>query len=223
MKKRLLISKADVPSEFLMFCNEVSIDVTAESFIEFFPVDFVSPSPDDFDIVFFTSPRSVHFFWSRYKYSTQAEIACIGEASAKALRKIGKEVRFTGNKSGDPQNVAKQFKQFAQQKKVLFPQSNVSNRSIQRQLDRFQIIDLVVYETRTVKKSIGTRFDMYIFTSPSNVQGFFGGHKEIPSESVVVSWGKSTSHELIKQGVIPTHTLEISSFEELQKVLLASI
>lgn len=219
MKKRVLISKADVPSEFILFCDEHFIELHSISFIAFIPVNFDSPLPKDFEVIFFTSPRAVHYFWKRYKYSTKADIACIGETTAAALRKIGKKVDFIGIKSGDPLSVALDFKQFAQDRKILFPQSTISNRSIQKEMEHFQIIDLVVYETRLVQKRIESQFDIYVFTSPSNVQGYFLDNKEIPSGSIVISWGKSTTNELLRQGVNPTSTLEKSTFEELKKVL----
>ena len=218
---RVLITKETVPEAFNLFCNNQRIRLLKLAFICFEKVDFALPHTR-FDWIFFTSPRSVAFFLDNIAdvdIMKKVNIACIGNTTKESIEKYGLTVQFTGVNSGDPHRIAEEFKNRIGESKVLFPQSNRSNRSIQQFLTSAQIIDVIVYKTELIQKKITDTYDVVIFTSPSNVDGFLL-ENIIPIEiSAVISWGKTTSKKL-KENNIPIHQeLKTSSFEELQKVM----
>lgn len=216
MTKHLFISKnyAEV-QELDHFLNGKGIALIAQSFIHFEPVPFEIKNP--FDILFFSSPRSFLFFHQLYKIPDHILIACPGNKTAALIQEMGYTVSFFGPKSGNIHETAENFKSWSENKRVLFPCSDRSLNTVSSALPASQVEQVIVYKTITVSKPLAY-CDMYVFTSPSNVEGFFKLNT-IPDSAEIYSWGQSTTQALQNQGVHVKTTLENSSVEDLISVL----
>jgi uroporphyrinogen-III synthase len=225
LNKQLFISKNDSEIDpFRSQFEELGFEVEGHSFLSFLPVEFeVSHS---YDVIFFGSPRAVIFFKTGfYSLSGDVKIACIGEKTAELLESLGYVVSFRGESSGEPGGVAEEFKDWLTSaplspkgsRRVLFPISDRSLKTVSRLIDEEQKEEVVVYSTDVGAKLVGV-IDVYVFTSPSNVEGFFIDNV-IPLGSEVIAWGKSTETTLISRGSAVNYCLTNSSFEELIEYL----
>jgi len=189
----LFISKSweEVP-ELAAFCAENSIDLTAHSFLKFAAVSF--EVNESFDIVFFASPRAVTFFLTQGTIPKTAKIACAGKSTKSILENLGYTVHFTPMESSNVTESAKIFATWCEDKTVLFPVSTISNKSYAQFLAKPQVIECVVYSTEIEEHPID-KVDCYVFTSPSNVRGFFKSN-ELPETAQIIAWGESTAKEI---------------------------
>ena len=216
MKSPFFISKNyDEVAELAKFLAEKDITLIAQSFLHFEPVQFSVQHP--FDIIYFNSPRSVIFFQYQQKIPQNVLIACTGNKTAELLKGFGYTVHFEGEESGNISNVANSFKKWCGEKRVLFPSSSISKKSISSQLEDHQKEVATVYRTKIVSKPL-SYCGTYAFTSPSNVEGFLELNT-IPTDAIVYSWGESTTEYLTAEGVHVTATLKNASIEDLIAVL----
>lgn len=216
MSKYLFISKDFNEVELLAsFLSQKGITLIAQSFLHFEPVPFTVEKP--FDVIFFSSPRSVLFFRLLYKIPENTLIACPGNKTAELLSNLGYKVDFIGERSGNINENSEAFKKWCGDKKVLFPSSDKSLQSFASNLSENQKEIVTVYETKIVSKPL-EYCDIYVFTSPSNVEGFLNLNK-IPTQAKVYSWGESTTSFLEKKGITVTKTLGNSSIEDLINLL----
>lgn len=215
MKTSLFLSNSEiVDPAFLHFCHSNEIELVAQSLISFKPISY--DSIPDAEVVFFSSPRSVEFFIESLtdkKYS----FACIGSGTAKRLETYGFKADFVGSDAGQPDTVAKDFLVWLNTRKVIFPLSTKSNRSISSQVPGEQRFELIVYETILTGKELNY-FDVYVFTSPSNIEAFLEVN-DLPSESKVIAWGSTTEKRLQKRGISPFSVLQKSNLRELEDLL----
>ncbi len=155
------------------------------------------------DWVFFSSKHAVRHFMQQQPDVDGCRFATVGKSTAEELRKFGKRADFIGD-ADNTKMTGKKFAALAGSKSILFPQAKESMRTIQLQVtSKTQVIDLVVYET--VKNTDrfeppAEGFDVYVFTSPSNVDTFYEKHR-IPAHSKVVAMGDATANALRKHGV----------------------
>lgn len=216
MKNRLFISKSKKEIEILTeFCNKNQYELIAHSFLQFEPIPF--EMKEDYQAIFFGSPRSVDFFLQKESIPNKIYIGCIGEITAKHLRMFGYESHFIGKMSGDASKVANDFKNQVENKTILFPQSSLSNRTVSSIFDQNRIIEKSIYKTVIVSKLI-PNCSIYVFTSPSNVDGFLL-ENEISEKAKVVAWGKTTEKYLMSKNLMVYRTLLNSSIEDLIKIL----
>lgn len=216
MSKRLFISKNESEVTALKkHLTEQGETLLAHSFLQFEPIDF--EVTQDYDILFFGSPRSVVFFKSKCDIPAGTTLACVGGKTAELLAQIGFNVAFVGAQSGNVQDVAKDFKDWAGDRRVLFPTSDISLKTVSSLFNDTQKIEVAVYKTKIVSRSIEV-CDTYIFTSPSNVEGFIELNS-VPDGATIISWGQSTRAYLLEKGIPSTHTLSDSSIEGLIKIL----
>lgn len=195
---KLFISKSESETEELLhFCEEKNISLTAQSLIYFEPVDFEVKEP--FEILFFSSPRSVMFYLRLISISPNTIIASVGSSTGNLLRELGHPPAFEGEGS-DPDSIAAEFEQFAAGKRVLFPLAEKSLRSISGRFSEAQIEEVKVYRTCPKETEIASQ-DIYVFTSPSNVEAFFSINT-VPEGAQIISWGKSTATAIKKKGLI---------------------
>ena len=218
MDLTLFISKKVNEEPFVQFCREQKIMLYGLPMISFKQVDFKAPSKETYDAIFFSSERSVDFFLTQELPSTHHLLCCIGQKTADALKKWGYKAHFIGERSGEPNSVAKQLRKFLKNKTVLFPQSSISNRSVQKEFDEQQCINLVVYETFALPRKLKIKPDILVFTSPSNVRSFLQMN-EVSENQKVIAWGESTAHYLRQSNIYPDFVLAISSLDELQNTL----
>lgn len=214
MIKKLFISKNDSElNDLQSFCSENAIALTAKSFLQFDPIPFTIDR--QYDVVFFSSPRSVLFFYAQYSIASEALIACTGDKTKAVLESLGKTVAFAGT-SSNPKEIAEAFIKWNGEKVVLFPMSNISKKSISNLLDTKQKIEVEAYTTKIINSTISNQ-DCYVFTSPSNVIGFFESDNDL-NNSTTIAWGATTALELEKNEINPI-VLEQPSITALITVL----
>ena len=213
----LFISKKVIQPQFLAYAEAAEININDTSMISFVEVPFDCPTMN-FDVIFFTSPRSAKFFLDRCSIPSNVEIATIGKVTSNYVSAQGYSIVFTGVTSGVPALVSKEFKDFVGNRKVLFPQSNYSQRSMQEHLENQQITDLVVYKTALTPVQLKEKPSVLVFTSPTNVESFLKTNK-ITTDQRVIAWGKTTEAFLNKNDFKADYTLTYSSFDELKDVL----
>ena len=212
----LFISKKedDLKSQLSLF-KAKSITVIANSFLQFEGIPFRINS--NYQAIFFGSPRAVDFFLKQEKIPENTFIGCIGDVTAQSLLEKGIKVDFVGKSAGNPSAVANQFKEQIGDKRVLFPQSLSSNRSIVSVFPPTQVEEIPIYKTVIIPQTIPDCC-VYVFTSPSNVDGFLKGNS-FPEKSKIIAWGKTTEKHLTSKGLLVDITLKEASIEELISVL----
>ncbi|RYM34172.1 hypothetical protein ERX46_09445 [Brumimicrobium glaciale] len=215
----LFISKNVTQPEFLAYVKAAEININDTSMISFIEAPFDCPTIS-FDVIFFTSPRSAKFYLERCSIPSNVDIATIGKVTSDYVSAQGYSIAFTGVTSGIPALVSKEFKDFVGNRKVLFPQSNYSQRSMQERLENQQITDLVVYETALTPVHLKEKPTVLVFTSPTNVESYLLVNK-VTEDQKVIAWGKTTEAFLNKNGIKADQTLTYSSFDELKDVLEA--
>lgn len=184
------------------------IEISAHSFLSFEPVNFKIP---DFEIVFFTSPRSVQF--AQHCLQSSHKIACVGTKTAEKIKELGKNVDYIATQTIDLNQSASDFSKWANNQKVFFPVSDISKLSFSQHLNENQYQSAVVYQTIIKSKAIDP-CDFYVFTSPSNVRGFLK-ENQLPTDKKIIAWGESTSIELKKNGKENHFVLTTPTQEEL--------
>ncbi len=174
----------DVPKSHFIhrYCQQHQVELIARSLIkvEFLPVEFPATH-----WVFFTSGNSVKSYFNN-NGTTDAKFAVMGQGTA-SVAKAHCELDFIG--SGSPREVAVHFKTLLGQETVCFPISDQSMRSIQKQLPSEQVIDVISYRTVSPKTTL-PQADIYLFTSPSNLEAI--DQSQIPRSSRVIAIGPTT-------------------------------
>jgi uroporphyrinogen-III synthase len=217
MKTKLFFSGTIKPDGALSrFCSENGWELTAKSLIAFEAVAF--ELPDSFDVVFFSSPRSVYYFFSQKEINSSFVSACIGKGTAAALEGLNISPEFVGEKSGIPEKVATDFVEWLGERDVLFPVSSRSNETISKYVPVVQRKSIVCYNTLFVPELVEQQ-DVYVFTSPSNVASFLKVNN-FPVDSRIISWGKSTDKKIVKTNNNSYFILEESSEDALVNLLI---
>jgi hydroxymethylbilane synthase len=212
-KVTVFISRNEKNNDFFKRCLEANgYRVHAQALIEIKQVPIRKFVKTDW--IFFSSKNAVNHFFEQKPDVDGTKFGAVGKATAEEIRKFGKRAEFIGN-SGDTRMTGKKFSALVGNKTVLFPQAKASMKTIQLQLPKKEnVIDVVVYET--IKNSEfripDSGFDMLVFTSPSNVEAFFGKHK-IAAELKVIAMGDATANALKKFGT-KTHK-QPASFDDL--------
>lgn len=215
----LFISKKVTDKYFLDFCASKNYQLVDQSMIRFKDLNFITPNPGSYEVIFFSSKRAVDFFLAKVTPESHHLIACIGSSTAKSLEKWGLQSDFTPEKSGHPETVSKQFECFVGDRTVLFPQSNISQQSMQKQLDNHRTINIVVYETHTSPIKLVELPSVIVFTSPSNVRAYLQMNTINQLQQKIIAWGNTTASYLKQSNVEPDYTLSESSLEELVRCL----
>ncbi|MBI1836970.1 MAG: uroporphyrinogen-III synthase [Flavobacteriia bacterium] len=212
MFQKLFISKPITEVQELNdFCQKKHLKLIAHSFLSFEPIPFIIPSNSD--VFFFGSKRSVDFFLTQAVIPSHIKIACVGEGTANYIISKGYHPTFIGEKSGEIENVAINFKQWLGTRSVVFIQAKDSNRSVSKQINIKQSTELIVYKTILTPTKIEP-CNSYVFTSPSNVDGFLV-ENNIPPNSKIIAWGNTTENHLINHGFTVYFKLKNSSIAEL--------
>lgn len=186
---RLFISKAENELELLpRFCKEQHISLSTHSFLTFEATPFhITKS---FEVIFFASPRAVRFFFQQETIADTVLIAVAGETTRKAITELGKEVHFSPINSGNIEESTLEFARWVNHKQVLFPTSDLSQKSYTQHLRQEQLEVVQTYKTQISTKKI-EECAIYVFTSPSNVTGFLASNT-FPENATVIAWGETT-------------------------------
>jgi len=151
------------------------------------------------DIIFFSSPRGVHYYLDEFSIASNTIIGCVGKSTLRALNEFGYRADFVGRDGKSIDEIANDFKDFADNSTVLFPGSNISLGTIASKFDKEKCVTMEVY--RTLLDSVSTEvFDVYVFTSPSNVRSYLLKNK-LPNDVIIIAWGNSTEKELLSRGI----------------------
>lgn len=216
MNSKIFISKPEHEVQELNdFCNSIHYELIAHSFLSFEPVTFSLPT-SNFEVIFFGSKRAVQFFFQQHSIPSKVLIACVGETTAKELLKYKYKVDFIGVNSGDIQQTTLDFKKWLNGKKVLFALTEDSKKSFTKVLNEGQFVEAIVYKT-LISSSIIPECRIYIFSSPSNAEGFLKLN-ELPENSIVIAWGTTTEDYLEQRGIRVTKTLKTASIAEIMKL-----
>jgi uroporphyrinogen-III synthase len=215
LNKSIFISK-DLSEVTILqqFCLANNINLIAHSLIRFEAIPF--QVNQTYDVLFISSIRAAEFFLKTEKIKPETVIACIGQTTASKLEELGLKITFVGEKSGNPIEVAEEFKKWLGNRTVLIPQSNISNRTIGSLLPSSQCIEPIVYKTVSDCEVIPI-CETYIFTSPSNVDSFLTCNE--PPQGKVIAWGETTKKCIEEKSITVSNTLQTSGMEELIKLL----
>jgi uroporphyrinogen-III synthase len=217
IKSIFLSSDTDSSLPIREFCQENQILLVRKSLISFQQIPFDVPS--NWDVVFFSSPRSFDFFVSEnFVPKTNQEIACIGIETKNHIESKNYHVSFFGEHAGKPAEIADQFVHWLGNRVALFPQSTKSNKSVESIIPEDQKISLVVYDTIETPIVLENEFSILAFTSPSNYKSFISLNS-IPETSIVVAWGTTTAQKMTIDGVKVDFILETSTYSELLEIL----
>lgn len=198
MSKTIFISKNHSELEKLSkFASTNGFELFSHSFLKFSEISFSITYP--YDVIFFGSPRAVMFFKAQYEIPKDKLIACVGGKTESLLKSLGCHVAFSGSNLGNIVEVAEKFQDWLGEKSVLFPVSNKSLGTISDKIPSKQKQVVTCYETHLHSKSIES-CDIYVFTSPSNVEGFLLTNK-VPPTSFIIAWGNSTNSKLNSEGL----------------------
>ena len=188
------------------------VQLIAKSLISFEPSFF--EINEDYEVIFFSSIRSAQFFLEKKDLKEGVKVACFGTETSIKLQKMGINPSFIGENSSNPIEVANKFKSWLQNRKVIFPHSDHSFHSISKLLNQSQVINVQVYQTNYIQKIIPP-CDLYIFSSPSNLESF-KLKNILKINSNVIAWGKSTEDQLLKYKIPLMKVLQTGTLNELE-------
>lgn len=197
------------------FCKQANISLISTSFLSFKGIPF--HLTEYVDCIFFSSPRAVDFYFASATLKPETLIAVAGKTTANLLKELGYQVSFIPSESGKVEAASLEFSNWLGSKSVLFPVSSRSNKSYSQFINLVQVKFIEVYETIILSKKIPMA-ECYVFTSPSNVKGFFIENK-LPENAKLIAWGESTLKSLSNFHKGEIHTLNESSENELIRVL----
>lgn len=196
------------------FCIQEEIELTAFPQIKFSEQTFSIKKP--YQVIFFSSPRCVDFFLLNETIPDDVKIACVGASTADHLTKKGLQPDFIGSFPGDPDKNAKELSEWVSDRSVLFPVSSISKGSMNKFIPADQIEIVQVYITEFCPKKVADH-DIYIFSSPSNVDSFLEVNKA--PETIVIAWGKTTESCLLSKEIPVAKVLNKSNESELIELL----
>lgn len=222
--KKILITRDEEENNYIFrYLKSIGANVTGKSFIRIKPMRFSSNLMTDW--VFFSSKNAVkHFFDQQPQFKKKVRFGVIGSGTEQALIETGHSPSFVG-KGVDTQQDGKAFQEeLSNGDTVLFPQSKNSIRTIQKQLEfTAKVIDLYVYDTEIIEESDTIEADVVVFTSPSNVEGYFKSHRP-DNEKTYIAIGKTTGKALelhqIKDYVVAWETSPLALCDAITKEVL---
>jgi len=204
IKSILITSESETFHPIAEWCKNRSIDCIQQTQIEIKPLQNCQIPPSDW--VFFSSPKSTKVYLENYPILAQS-IAVYGKGTEKILIDAGIKVNFIGKGDADPDEIGRSFKSLLKKgETVLFPLSLRSKKSISKQLDPRQRIEITLYETILVPHAQEKQPDLILFTSPSNYESYC--LKNVISEkTLLISMGNTTATVLQKH----TNTLQLEA------------
>ncbi len=212
-RSTVFISRDEKRNDFFKKCLEANgCRVFAQALIDTRPIPIRKTVKTDW--IFFSSKNAVRYFFEQKPETNGVRFGAVSRSTADEIRKFGKRPEFIGSPD-DTRLTGKKFASLVGRQTVLFPQAKGSMRTVQQQLKKEQVVDLVVYETS--KKISGQQFpvpgcDVLVFTSPSNVEAFFEKNK-ISAAQKVIAMGDATANVLRKFGV--KSNKQPASFDDL--------
>jgi uroporphyrinogen-III synthase len=197
-----------------------TIRVVDESLLKVSAIRFTHTPKADW--IFFSSMNAINFFFSQNPILPPGvRFAVFGKGSDSVLKKYGKKADFVGT-GNDSASIAKQFIEIVDSEIVLFPQAIDSLQTVQRWLPFNNIArNLFVYKTEGRTNFSIPECDILVFTSPPNVNAYFGKYNIKPHQRVIVI-GTTTKLSLSGKGIrdvyLPDSFDEESLLEKIKEV-----
>lgn len=209
-------------STFYSLLIQRGLEVTGASLIELAPVAF--PTLPKADWLFFYSKNGAAFFLGQLRPEDREKIApmaiaAYGEATAKAIERMGYRVAFTG--TGDAAGTAPLFAPLASGKTVLFPRAAHSRHALLPLLSPLtQCIDLVVYNNVPLAAVKIPLTDYAVLTSPLNAISYL---KNVTPQAFqrYIAIGETTAEALRNAGIADVIKSEAPTETSLAHVILA--
>lgn len=188
IKDVLITSASDSFEPLEEWCATRSISLIRASQIETAPILNITIPTTDW--IFFSSPRGANLYLKHYSIRAR-KIGAYSEGTAAELNKKGFECDFIGaNHSAE---IARAFaQQIGSEEKVLFPLSEISVRSIGKELNSAQKIELITYQTLHTPTRYTDLPSAILFTSPSNFESYISVNTISP-KTVIIAIGKTTA------------------------------
>jgi hydroxymethylbilane synthase len=197
---RVLVTR-DLEEDNYFYSSLISnrFQVFGESFIEVIPVAFKEFPPTDW--IFFASRNSVKYFLeNKPELKKNVKFGVMGKGTEDTLRSFGHTADFIGNHP-DPAEIGKAFGNIAGNSSVLIPCAEGSMRSVKKQIsEKTKVTELIVYKSIPFQKKTSPEAEVIIFTSPSNVEGFFNSNN-LEKVQRVIAIGPVTAEKLRSYGV----------------------
>lgn len=193
-------------------------NLLAQSFIRIEHIAF-SPAIPMTDWIFFSSKNAVLAFFASAPLIGKQRFAAVGKGTAELLKQYV-PVDFIGEHI-DTTITAQDFKSVVGGATVLFPQSDISRKTIESACAASQVESLVCYSTQELEIKMKPA-DIYVFTSPSNVRAFYRLNAISP-EAKVMAFGYPTQQVLSEHfsgNIIIPEALDTESLVRTIKSLL---
>ena len=216
---RIFISRDISPRpDWVMQIEREGHQVTGISCIQTTPISV--PYIPKCDWIFFSSSEGVRHLLSQHDPSG-VKIGVMGTGTAQTLLHYQLNANFIGS-SSDPEMVANEFQKILQpQEKILFPQSVQTRNSIAPLLKDCTIERLQTYSTSSVSiHPIDS--DLYIFSSPSNVQSYFEQYT-IPTQQPCIAFGPVTAQALAQHKIENIQVLQNVTNQTLYDAIKLSL
>lgn len=170
------------------------------------------------DWIFFNSKNAVKYFiensLANKEILKNKKVGCIGSSTANFLEQYNITPDFIGQ-STDSEKVALEFLKVCQKQSVLFPSSNISNKSIGKIIEKnCNVIYLPIYETIELQEKLRNLLDIIVFTSPSNVRSFLKNNT-ISEKTKIIAMGESTKNELLQHSIPPSLITMPIAFDDI--------
>ena len=198
-----------------LFLKGMGVNLIHRSLIKFEKVFFEFPS--DFEVVFFPSIRAAQFILESNELNIDSYVlACSGSQTNERLEDLGHSCQFIGKNAGSPDQVSRDFSSWLGNRRVFIPHSNRSVLSITSHIPNQQVVRSVVYNT-ILSDAIIEWSDIYVFSSPSNIDSFFKKNK-LKKDSLVIVWGQTSAMSLLNYGKRADFILQYGTLQELQSL-----
>jgi uroporphyrinogen-III synthase len=168
--KRILVSRnLKTGSKLRKWAVENGHELVENPFISVKPVLNVEIPQTDW--IFFASPNGVDIYLQHYPLMA-SKIAVFGKGTEQRLKANQLSADFVGDSKKTPTEIGENFfNQIKDSDSILFPQSQLSKKSISKVNNSNVSHEIVVYNT-SIEANIVEGIDIAILTSPSNIDGF---------------------------------------------------
>ena len=182
----------------------------------FFTLPFKPPT-----WIFFTSQKALSPFFEQYVFQPEVKFGAIGEATAEALKEYVPTIHFEGI-GNDTGEIAERFSELLGPNDfVWLPGAQKSNRTLQKHLVPARYEEIAVYATKTVDRVVNQVYDLIVFTSPSNVEGFMMKNT-LGSDQKVLAFGNTTAAKLLEYGITADTAsgfTQVELFQSISRIL----
>lgn len=146
------------------------------------------------DWVFFSSPRSVRYYFEMATPEPNQKFAAVSKGTAKELSNY---VLCSFEGKPDTKDSVQAFKELLNPgETVVIPHSDVSVKRLQQVLPKTVYKEFILYHTLPALHKLNRTPHVVVFTSPGNVSGYIQSGNPQPKKCVAI--GETTAKELKK-------------------------